>query len=203
VSAFVLFTLAAVVTNVVFFIAADTALRRAVKSKRLWSPIAVAALCALSLLQALVLCRIPIAQAAVTFPIVACLGASALTDAAAGLVLDAVTFPTLTAAAVLSAGAGSFVESATGALSGALVVLGLYVFSKGRGIGLGDAKLAACAGAALGPLHELLSMGCAFVLGGAVAGLLLVTRRGDRKTPVAFAPYLAAGAFAVLAFRNA
>jgi leader peptidase (prepilin peptidase)/N-methyltransferase len=72
----------------------------------------------------------------------------------------------------------------------------------GRGLGLGDAKLACCIGAALGPSDGLASLGIAFVLGGAYAGFLLVSRRGRRSDAVPFAPYLAFGTVLMSLYRS-
>jgi prepilin peptidase CpaA len=65
------------------------------------------------------------------------------------------------------------------ALSGALVAPGvLLLIHLGRGLGMGDVKLAMAVGAFLGPLLAAVSMLCAAVAGGLIAiGLLM--RRGQ------------------------
>ena len=65
-------------------------------------------------------------------------------------------------------------------------------------MGMGDVKLAFFVGFALG-----LSLGVAALLitaiaGGAVALLLLVTRIRDRRDPIPYAPFIAAGALYVV-----
>lgn len=73
----------------------------------------------------------------------------------------------------------------------------LYALTHGRGLGLGDAKLACCIGAATGAANGLESLGTAFVLGGTYAAYLLASKRACRKDELRFAPYLAAGLAAV------
>jgi prepilin signal peptidase PulO-like enzyme (type II secretory pathway) len=68
-------------------------------------------------------------------------------------------------------------------------------FSRGRGMGWGDAKLVALGGAVLGAQSALV----AFALSCFTAGI--VARLGGRRgTPVAFAPYLVVAAALALAF---
>jgi leader peptidase (prepilin peptidase)/N-methyltransferase len=66
------------------------------------------------------------------------------------------------------------------------------------GMGLGDVKLAALMGAALGP-SVIAALGIAFA-GGALLGVVAVARMGARAraTTVPFGPFLAAGAIASL-----
>jgi len=76
----------------------------------------------------------------------------------------------------------------------------MWMLSRGRAIGLGDVKFAACIGAALGSLQGELALGVAFVLGGTYAAVALV--RGSRRdASTCFAPYLAAASFAVVCWR--
>jgi leader peptidase (prepilin peptidase)/N-methyltransferase len=131
-----------------------------------------------------------------------CLGVSVFTDVAAGYVFDVVTLPSLAAAFLMAAIEGRAAQVFGGALCVSSALLLLYGLSRGRGIGLGDAKLAACAGALLGITDGFIALGIAFVLGGIYAAILLLGKRAERKQSVAFAPYIAAGVFAVLSFRT-
>lgn len=76
------------------------------------------------------------------------------------------------------------------------VFLLLMVLVSRGGVGMGDAKLAAGLGltAALtsGRL-ALSSMAAAFVIGGLVSLVLLLTKKVDRKTAIPFGPFLLAG----------
>lgn len=114
-------------------------------------------------------------------------------DAACGYVFDAITLPCLALMLALSAILGSLVPFATGvaAAGGSLAVL--YALTRGRGIGLGDVKLACCIGGGAGALGGIEALGVAFVLGGAYAAVLLITNRAHRGQELRFAPYLAAG----------
>jgi len=122
---------------------------------------------------------------------IAAVTVSALTDAQTGYVFDAISLTSLAGILAFSAANHTFAPAliGAGAAGGALTLL--HAVTLGRGLGLGDAKLACCMGPALGPSDGLASLGIAFVLGGAYAGFLLVSRRGRRSDAVPFAPYLA------------
>ena len=63
---------------------------------------------------------------------------------------------------------------------------GMAIVSKGRGMGWGDAKLAALGGAVLGGETALVAFA-----GGALVAAIYAYARGRRKEVIAFAPYLA------------
>jgi len=65
-----------------------------------------------------------------------------------------------------------------------------------NGFGYGDVKLTAAAGLLLGWRLVLVAFGIGVVLGGAVGGILLATKKAGRKTAIAFGPYLCIGMFA-------
>ncbi len=120
-------------------------------------------------------------------------------DARTGRIPDRVTRPTSAVALSLALASGIVTTAFWGALAvgGALVFL--YVVTRGRGLGLGDVKLGTAIGVGLGPATGLVALGGAFVLGGAYASWLLMTRRARRSDAVRFGPFLAAGSiFAVL-----
>jgi prepilin signal peptidase PulO-like enzyme (type II secretory pathway) len=68
------------------------------------------------------------------------------------------------------------------------------LMSRGRGMGWGDAKLVALGGAVLGVQASLVAFALSCFAAGIVARL-----RGQRGTPIAFAPYLVVAATAALA----
>jgi prepilin signal peptidase PulO-like enzyme (type II secretory pathway) len=118
---------------------------------------------------------------------------AAACDAVCGYVFDAVTLPCLAALAATAALLHTFQSFALGALAcGGFLAL-LYAMTYGRGIGLGDVKLACCIGGAAGAVKGLSALGVAFVLGAVYAVYLLVMKRGHFGREVRFAPYLAAG----------
>lgn len=128
--------------------------------------------------------------------------AGAACDASCGYVFDAITLPALASMLLAAVLTHDLARVAAGAAAAGGALALLYAMTRGRGLGLGDVKLACCIGAASGTRMALEALGVAFVLGGAYAGFLLVTRRGNRKDEMRFAPYLLAG-FAAVAFRGA
>ena len=119
--------------------------------------------------------------------------AGAACDAECGYVFDVTTIPCVGAMSILALLAGIFPVFAlgAGAAGGSLFVL--YAITRGKGLGLGDVKLACCIGGAAGAAGGLEALGIAFVLGGGYASYLLLTKRGRRGDELRFAPYLAAG----------
>jgi prepilin signal peptidase PulO-like enzyme (type II secretory pathway) len=86
-------------------------------------------------------------------------------------------------------------------LLGGAAGLGLFVIvffiSRGK-MGAGDVKLAGLIGLMLGYPAALNALVWGIILGGVAALLLLVTRKVGRKSYMAYAPYLSAGALIVL-----
>jgi prepilin signal peptidase PulO-like enzyme (type II secretory pathway) len=117
--------------------------------------------------------------------LVAALCAGAYADLRWGIVPDPFTLVPLAALVLSSALRGAFAP-----LAGALVVGMPFAVaalcSRGRGMGWGDVKLAALAGAVLGAQTGTLALAAACVVAFAVARL-----RPLQGRPLAFAPYLA------------
>ena len=131
------------------------------------------------------------------------IGVSAVTDHAAGYILDVVTLPSCAFGIVVatSSATGLYPLCGTLAVSGAMLFL--HMITRGQGLGLGDVKLAAVTGALLGAQAGMISLGVSFVLGGCMAALLILSGRASRKMAVPFAPYMAAGTLTVLALARA
>ena len=125
----------------------------------------------------------------------------ALTDAQTGYVFDAISLTSLAGILAFSAANHTLVPALIGACAAGGLLTLLHAVTLGRGLGLGDVKLACCIGAALGPSDGLASLGIAFVLGGTYAGFLLISRRGRRSDSVPFAPYLAFGTILMSLYR--
>jgi leader peptidase (prepilin peptidase) / N-methyltransferase len=73
----------------------------------------------------------------------------------------------------------------------------LWGGTAGRGMGLGDVKLAGVLGLALGWLGwgpSVLGLFAGFAVGAVVGGGLLASGRVTRRTPIAHGPFLLAGA---------
>jgi prepilin signal peptidase PulO-like enzyme (type II secretory pathway) len=72
----------------------------------------------------------------------------------------------------------------------------LWLVSRGRWMGLGDAKLAVSLGWLLGLQAGFSALAVSFWIGSAVGILLLIfTKKYKMRTEIPFAPYLALGAF--------
>jgi prepilin signal peptidase PulO-like enzyme (type II secretory pathway) len=85
-----------------------------------------------------------------------------------------------------------FVLSAVGAFG----FLGLlYLITKGKGMGLGDVKLAIFMGLFLGGWKTVLAFYVAFVVGALVSLVLMVFKKANKKTLIPFGPFLILGTF--------
>lgn len=80
-----------------------------------------------------------------------------------------------------------------GALIGAGILAALVLLTRGRGMGIGDIKLAGLIGASLGGSAALLALGSAFVVGAGVGLGLLAAGRAHLKSAIPFGPFLALG----------
>lgn len=79
-----------------------------------------------------------------------------------------------------------------GALAGGGIIL-LIILISGGGMGMGDAKLLAVCGLAVGLSGTLLALFIACVLGTVVGGVLMLTGKISRRQPVPFGPWLIIG----------
>jgi prepilin signal peptidase PulO-like enzyme (type II secretory pathway) len=91
----------------------------------------------------------------------------------------------------------TFVNLLSGAIA-ADFLLCLHLFTKGRGMGLGDVKLALLAGTILGPSLTFAWMFLAFILGAAIGIVLLLLKKARLKAHIAFGPFLVASFFIIL-----
>ena len=124
---------------------------------------------------------------------------SAWSDVRIGLIFDRVLAFAASAIVIASLLQGSLQEAFGGAATCCSALAFLWVVSRGRGIGLGDVKLAALSGAVLGIGGGMLSLGVAFVFGACYVVVLAIARRLPESRTVAFGPFLAlGGAFAMV-----
>ncbi|WP_028987463.1 prepilin peptidase [Thermicanus aegyptius] len=72
-----------------------------------------------------------------------------------------------------------------------------------RGMGMGDVKLFALYGLALGPLSAFLALFLASLAGALVGGTLILRGKMKRKDPIPFGPFLALGAMLAELFGDA
>lgn len=141
-------------------------------------------------------------QVAVISAYAAALIVCATTDLMAFRVPNVVTYPAaggaLLAAALMPD--GDIAEALIGGAVGGGLMLGVALLSRG-GLGLGDVKLAAFAGLALGgPL--ILPALLITALAGGVAAIGLAVRVRRRSHPMPYAPFISAGALAVLLWQG-
>ncbi len=115
---------------------------------------------------------------------------------------DALTLPMLavTAAGLLLAqllgDPGSWLAAAWGVVIWLGVVGGLWALSRGRGMGLGDVKLAPSLGALLGWISlgsAVVGLLAAFIVGALVGIALMIAHRAGRGSRIAFGPFLLLG----------
>jgi prepilin signal peptidase PulO-like enzyme (type II secretory pathway) len=84
----------------------------------------------------------------------------------------------------------------------ALFLLLVHLFTKGRGMGLGDVKLAILIGAMLGIKFTLIWMLLAFLTGAGAGVILILLNKSTLKTKIAFGPFLILAFFIVLFFKS-
>lgn len=70
----------------------------------------------------------------------------------------------------------------------------IFYFSKGKAMGLGDAKLAVLIGLFLSPLLAIIAFISAFIIGALCGIILIVLKKRSLKSQIAFGPFLAFGA---------
>lgn len=80
---------------------------------------------------------------------------------------------------------------------GMLPILLIYAATRGRGMGFGDVKWAFVMGCLLGVPNVFIALYIAFVLGGVIGVLLLLSRRAGMKQKIAFGPFLLVGTVVV------
>lgn len=85
---------------------------------------------------------------------------------------------------------GSLFTNLFSAFFFSLLLLTLYLITSGKGMGLGDVKIAIGLGAWLGLLNGWKWLLISFILGGIVATILLLLNKAKLKTKIAFGPFL-------------
>jgi prepilin signal peptidase PulO-like enzyme (type II secretory pathway) len=77
----------------------------------------------------------------------------------------------------------------SGFLAASLLML-IHLFTRGRGMGLGDVKFAVLGGMLVGLKFSLIWLFLAFLTGGIVGTILLLGRKAGLKDKIAFGPFL-------------
>lgn len=131
-----------------------------------------------------------------------------VTDLRYGLIPDRVILPATAIALPYSlfliSTRGGSASGGNNSLLAALLIAGsffaLYLFTQGRGLGLGDVKLGFFLGLTLGFPYAILAVWAAFVLGGMAAVVLLVLRRKKMKDEIPLGPFLVMGSVITMFF---
>lgn len=85
-------------------------------------------------------------------------------------------------------------------LSASVFLLAVNLATRGRGMGLGDVKLAIFIGTMLGPSQSLIWMFLSFVIGALVGIILMGVGHARLKTKIPFGPFMVIGFFVALLF---
>jgi prepilin signal peptidase PulO-like enzyme (type II secretory pathway) len=129
----------------------------------------------------------------------------AATDLLTYRVPNVITYPAILGAILAGAlmpGADILNVLAGGGLAGGVLLLPA-LFTGGVGMGMGDVKLAAFVGLALGFALVPAALLLMALAGGVVAGSLLLSGLRKRGEPIPYAPFIALGAVATLLWQGA
>ncbi|MCL4406107.1 MAG: prepilin peptidase [Patescibacteria group bacterium] len=96
-------------------------------------------------------------------------------------------------ASVLGFRQNIFINHLAAAVFAGLLFYGLIFLTRGKGMGVGDAKLALAAGLFIGWPDIVLALMFSFVLGGLFGFVALVSRKKKMKDLLPFGPFMAAG----------
>jgi prepilin signal peptidase PulO-like enzyme (type II secretory pathway) len=129
---------------------------------------------------------------------IAAAAVAGVVDARTGSIFDPLTATVLATSLALTALDGSVADGLAGAAAVGGALLFLHALSGGRGLGLGDVKLGAGLGMALGLPGGIAAIALAFIFGGAYGTWLLATKRASPGASIRFGPFIAAGTFAAL-----
>ena len=111
------------------------------------------------------------------------------TDCKEQLLYDEVSTVLMVTGVIYAYYFGDMWDAVQGAMVSVAIMLLIYWASRG-GMGFGDVKLAFVLGVWLGLEQSLLCLLLAFILGGVVGVLLLLTGLKTRKDAIPFGPYL-------------
>lgn len=111
------------------------------------------------------------------------------------MIPDAVSYFLLISSIIFSLTfSGSVKDTLIAALIGFLPIALLVYPSRGQWMGEGDVKLAIALGVMVGYPSAIVFLTTAFISGGVIGILIMLTRRGGLRTAVPFAPFLIIGA---------
>jgi prepilin signal peptidase PulO-like enzyme (type II secretory pathway) len=142
-------------------------------------------------------------QAALAAGVIAVCLACAASDLRSFRVPNAITYPAIVAMLILAGTAqtGLWQALAGGAVAGG-ILLAAALLTGGNGMGMGDVKLAAFAGLAVGLANVGVALATMALAGGLVALLLLALGTRRRRDPIPYAPFISAGTIVALLWRG-
>ncbi len=109
------------------------------------------------------------------------------------LILDSLTIPVAVCGLLIALSQGRALSALEGAAFGCALFGLIYLLTRGAGLGLGDVKLAACAGIFLGLADTVAASAAAFVIGAIAAVPVLTMRRRRGRDVLPFGPFLVLG----------
>lgn len=126
------------------------------------------------------------------------------TDLLAYRVPNVVTYPAIVLALAIGmiAPAANRLDVAAGGLVIGGTFFAMAVATRGRGMGMGDVKLALFVGFALGLTIGIKALLVTALLGGAFAVLLMVVRIRKRQDIMPYGPFISAGALAMMLWQG-
>ncbi|MFZ7133853.1 MAG: prepilin peptidase [Eubacteriales bacterium] len=89
-------------------------------------------------------------------------------------------------------------DALLGGILGASPLFLIVLFTKGKGMGMGDVKLMGMVGLYMGWKMALLTVFLSFVLGGIIGVVLLLAKIKNRHDPIPFGPWISLAAFLVM-----
>ena len=127
------------------------------------------------------------------------------TDLLSFRVPNVITYPAIAGAIVIGAllpDTNMWEVLAGGGLAGGILLVP-SLLTGGMGMGMGDVKLAAFVGLAIGFTNAAPAMLIMALGGGAVAAFLLATERRSKGEPIPYAPFISTGGLVVLLWQGA
>ncbi len=130
------------------------------------------------------------------------LAVAAVVDAQSGFIFDPLVVAGTVGVVVVAVLEGAGISSLFGAAVACGAVFCMWALTLGRGIGLGDVKLAAVVGAGFGPIGGISAIGLSFIVGATIAVAGIIAGKARFGTSMRFGPYLLAGSVCLLAYHR-
>lgn len=92
------------------------------------------------------------------------------------------------------------IDNIAGGILAFLIIWIIVVITRGMGMGEGDAEIALVSGLLLGIKGASFMLFCSIILGGIVSGFILLLKLKDRKSEIAFGPFMAVGTLISILF---